>query len=65
MRVSLTILLQSVYLLEVGADSMRWLVMPFLRYADFKGRSDRTEFWTFFGLSVAALILTEIGRAHV
>ena len=39
---------------------MRWLVMPFLRYADFKGRSGRTEFWTFFGLSVAALILTVV-----
>ena len=39
---------------------MRWLVMPFLRYADFKGRSGRTEFWTFFGLSVAALFLTAI-----
>lgn len=37
---------------------MRWLVMPFLRYADFKGRSGRTEFWTLFGLSVAALLLT-------
>ena len=39
---------------------MRWLVMPFLRYTDFKGRSGRTEFWTFFGLSVAALLLTAI-----
>lgn len=39
---------------------MRWLVMPFLHYADFKGRSGRTEFWTFFGLSVAALLLTVV-----
>jgi uncharacterized membrane protein YhaH (DUF805 family) len=39
---------------------MRWLVMPFLRYADFKGRSGRTEFWTFFGLSIAALLLTVV-----
>jgi len=39
---------------------MRWLAMPFLRYADFKGRSGRTEFWTFFGLSVAALLLTVV-----
>ena len=39
---------------------MRWLVMPFLRYADFKGRSGRTEFWTFFGFSVAALILAVV-----
>jgi uncharacterized membrane protein YhaH (DUF805 family) len=39
---------------------MRWLVMPFLRYADFKGRSGRTEFWTFFGLSVAAFLLTVV-----
>jgi uncharacterized membrane protein YhaH (DUF805 family) len=39
---------------------MRWLVMPFLRYADFRGRSGRKEFWTFFGLSVAALLLTVV-----
>lgn len=39
---------------------MRWLVMPFFRYADFKGRSGRTEFWTFFGLSVAAFLLTVV-----
>lgn len=39
---------------------MRWLVMPFFRYADFKGRSGRTEFWTFFGLSVAAFFLTVV-----
>lgn len=39
---------------------MRWLVMPFLRYADFRGRSGRTEFWTFLGLSVAAFLLTVV-----
>jgi len=39
---------------------MRWLVVPFLRYADFKGRSGRTEFWTFFGLSVAAFLLAVV-----
>jgi uncharacterized membrane protein YhaH (DUF805 family) len=39
---------------------MRWLVMPFRRYADFKGRSGRTEFWTFFGLSVAAFLVTVV-----
>lgn len=39
---------------------MRWLAMPFLRYADFKGRSGRAEFWTFFGLSVAAFLLTVV-----
>jgi uncharacterized membrane protein YhaH (DUF805 family) len=39
---------------------MRWLVTPFLRYADFKGRSGRTEFWTFFGLSVAAFLVTVV-----
>lgn len=39
---------------------MRWLVMPFLRYADFRGRSGRTEFWTFFGLSVVALLITVV-----
>lgn len=36
---------------------MRWVVVPFQRYADFKGRSGRAEFWTFFGLSAAVLIL--------
>lgn len=39
---------------------MRWLALPFLRYADFKGRSARTEFWTFFGLSVAIFILAVV-----
>ncbi len=39
---------------------MHWLVMPFLRYADFKGRSGRKEFWAFSGLSVAALLLTVV-----
>lgn len=34
--------------------------MPFLRYAVFKGRSGPTEFWTFFGLSVAAFLLTVV-----
>jgi uncharacterized membrane protein YhaH (DUF805 family) len=45
---------------SAGGNSMRWLVVPFLRFADFKGRSGRTEFWVFFGLSVAALILTAV-----
>ena len=37
-----------------------WLLKPFLRYADFRGRSGRTEFWMFFGLSLAVLFLTVI-----
>ena len=36
------------------------MLLPFLRYADFKGRSGRTEFWTFFGLSVAAFLLAVV-----
>jgi uncharacterized membrane protein YhaH (DUF805 family) len=43
-----------------GLKPMRWLTVPFRRYADFKGRSGRKEFWTFFGLSVAALLLTVV-----
>jgi uncharacterized membrane protein YhaH (DUF805 family) len=39
---------------------MRWLTMPFFRYVDFRGRSGRTEFWAFFGLSVAAFLLTVV-----
>lgn len=39
---------------------MRWLIVPFLRYADFKGRSGRNEFWAFFGLSIAAFLLAVI-----
>jgi uncharacterized membrane protein YhaH (DUF805 family) len=39
---------------------MNWLFLPFIRYADFKGRSGRIEFWTFFGLSVAALVLAVV-----
>lgn len=25
-----------------------YMIMPFKRYADFKGRSRRMEFWSFF-----------------
>ncbi len=39
---------------------MHWLVMPFLRYADFNGRSGRLEFWTFFGLSVSAVYIAVV-----
>jgi uncharacterized membrane protein YhaH (DUF805 family) len=52
--------MDTVTTMEGGSDSMRWLVMPFLRYSDFRGRSGRTEFWTFFGLSVAVFLLTVI-----
>jgi uncharacterized membrane protein YhaH (DUF805 family) len=43
-----------------GSYTVRWLVMPFVRYADFKGRSGRTEFWTFFGLSIAVFLFAVI-----
>jgi uncharacterized membrane protein YhaH (DUF805 family) len=26
---------------------MEWMILPFKRYADFKGRSRRREFWMF------------------
>jgi uncharacterized membrane protein YhaH (DUF805 family) len=27
---------------------MRWMIMPFRKYADFSGRSQRKEYWMFF-----------------
>jgi uncharacterized membrane protein YhaH (DUF805 family) len=30
---------------------MRWMIMPFKRYADFSGRSQRKEYWMFFLLN--------------
>lgn len=35
---------------------MRWVLTPFLRYADFKGRSGRAEFWTFLGVSAGMIV---------
>lgn len=37
---------------------MNWMIMPFKRYADFKGRSRRMEFWMFALLnSIVWLVL--------
>ena len=44
---------------------MRWLVMPFLRYADFNGRSGRLEFWTFFGISVSAVFIAVVATVFL
>ena len=41
---------------------LRWMLMPFHRYADFSGRSQRREFWLFVlfhyivGISFAAIL---------
>ncbi len=31
---------------------LEWMIMPLKRYADFKGRSRRKEFWSFFLLNI-------------
>ena len=31
---------------------MQWMIMPFMRYADFSGRSQRIEYWMFALLNV-------------
>ena len=37
-------------------DYIAWAILPLRRYADFKGRSNRKEYWLFFALNVAAFI---------
>jgi uncharacterized membrane protein YhaH (DUF805 family) len=36
---------------------MRWMIMPYTRYADFRGRSCRMEYWMFHLLWAAVLIV--------
>jgi uncharacterized membrane protein YhaH (DUF805 family) len=38
---------------------MKWMLLPFRRYADFRGRSRRREFWMFqlFNFGVAAALM--------
>lgn len=36
---------------------MNWMLLPFRRFADFKGRSRRTEFWLFTLLATALLLI--------
>ena len=40
---------------------MAKLLRPLWRYADFQGRSDRSEFWLFFSLSALVFVLTVFG----
>lgn len=47
---------------------MNWMILPLKRYADFKGRSRRLEFWMFallnviviFGIIALTLLLSDI-----
>ncbi len=41
--------------------AMAKLLRPLWRYADFQGRSDRSEFWLFFSLSALVFVLTVFG----
>ena len=45
---------------------MEWMLMPYRRYADFKGRSRRKEYWLFvlFQLLVAVVITAIFGRTE-
>lgn len=36
---------------------LEWMIMPLKRYADFKGRSRRKEFWSFFLLNMIVIIV--------
>jgi len=36
---------------------MQWMILPFKRYADFKGRSQRKEFWMFQLLNLILAIV--------
>lgn len=40
---------------------MAKLLRPLWRYADFQGRSDRSEFWLFFSLSALVFVFTVFG----
>lgn len=35
---------------------MEWMVMPYKRYADFSGRSQRTEYWMFMLLYLIVIV---------
>lgn len=36
---------------------IEWMIMPLKRYADFKGRSRRKEYWSFFLLNVIIAVV--------
>ena len=36
---------------------LEWMLMPVKRYADFKGRSRRKEYWSFFLLSMIVMVV--------
>src|SRR5690349_9680352 len=39
---------------------MEWMLMPLRRYADFEGRSRRTEYWMFQLLNIIVLVICAI-----
>jgi hypothetical protein len=41
-----------------GAVPMDWMLLPYKRYTDFSGRSQRKEYWM-FGLMVAVVRLID------
>ena len=41
-----------------GGRAMNWMLLPLKRYADFQGRSRRTEYWMFtLGIVIAYFVL--------
>ena len=36
---------------------LEWMIMPYKRYADFKGRSRRKEYWSFVLLAIAIYVV--------
>ena len=42
---------------------LEWMIMPYKRYADFKGRSRRKEYWSFVLLAI--LIYVVLGTLMV
>jgi uncharacterized membrane protein YhaH (DUF805 family) len=39
---------------------MEWMLMPYRRYADFSGRSQRQEFWMFYLLVVIVVVVLQV-----
>jgi len=39
---------------------MEWMLMPYRRYADFSGRSQRQEYWMFYLLIVIVYVVASI-----
>ena len=48
----------------MGDAAMNWMLMPFTRYAEFRGRSCRSEYWLFTllnsGVGILLLVFTGV-----